>query len=429
MMRTYFEAYKGDAPYAFVSYSHIDSEMVYPVIKELNDEGYRIWYDEGIAPSAEWRGVINEHIRDCSVFVVFVTRNSMDSHEVIKECTYAINLHKMLHIIYLEKVSDSLISPNLIADFTNNQRVHAYEMHSSVFAKRLREPLAGCKDEITEETAAPTENKIEKKAPQTANEDGYSPFVRTFRKAKPSFLWATGRMSLLLAATLVISWIILFVNMQTEASVGLTVLINIICLLCLIPLIFWMRKTKYGNGAVISSDKMQSGFVSETVYTAVCRFAFALWALLLYTFSASVFDGLDSWISLVWPVFMLTFITEFASVFFSVVSRCILSPMLKGKKQARTTPLVWHVFFQVSEIINIVKAGLIVLCSYLVSDANLHDKMFSTYYNYNLTRIGELWSHAYLLMWLAAFTLIARVIMLFHEKAVFKLGKALVNGK
>ncbi len=419
-MRTYFEAYKGDAPYAFISYSHIDSEMVYPVIKELNDEGYRIWYDEGIAPSAEWRGVINEHIRDCSVFVVFVTRNSMDSHEVIKECTYAINLHKKLHIIYLESVPDSIISPNLIADFTNNQRVHAYEMHSSVFAKRLREPLAGCKEEIITEPAAPIENKIEKKAPEVSRGDGYSPLIRAFRSAKPSHLWAVLRMILLLVITLLVSGDILFVHMQTSASGGMTVLINVICLLCLIPLIFWIRKTKYSKGAVLSNEKLQSGFVSETVYTSVCRLDFALWALLLYTFSAMVFDSFDSWIGFVWPVFVLTFITEFASVFFSLVSRCILHPMLMGKKEARTTPLVWHVFLQVSEIINIAKVVLIVICCAVIINAGVD---YDSYYLYSA------YIDAVLLRSMALFTVAARVIMLIHEKAVFRLGKAFVRGK
>ncbi len=427
-MRNYFEAYKGEEPYAFVSYSHIDSEMVYPVIKELSDEGYRIWYDEGIAPSAEWRGVINEHIRDCSVFIIFATKNSMDSHEVIKECTYAINLHKKLHIIYLEEVPDSIVSPNLIADFTNNQRVHAYQMHSSVFAKRLREPLADCRDEVITEAVAPTEVKAEKKALTVSTGDGYSPLVRAFRKAKPSFFGAMGRMVLLLFSTLAISVIVLFVNMQTSASGGMATLINVICLVCLIPLIMWMRKTKYGKTAVLSNDKLQSGMVSNTVYTAVCRLVFALWAMLFYTLSAGVFDYIESWIGYIWPLFVITFITEFAALFFSVVSRCILHPVLTGKKEARTSPLVWHVFFQVSEIMNIAKAVLILICCAIIVNAGMHDDMFVRYSEYP-TRIMEIGKDANLLMYIAAFTIIARTVMLFHEKAVFRLGKALVNGK
>ncbi len=164
-MNDYFHAYSGGEPYIFVSYSHKDSSRVYPILSQLHREGYRIWYDEGITPTDEWRGVINEHIRDCAVFMVFVTGDSMASHEVIKECTYAINLRKKLHIIYLEKVPDSRVNANLIADFTNSQRVHAHELHSSVFSIKLREPLAAFRDANAEaETGAQAETVTDRTA-------------------------------------------------------------------------------------------------------------------------------------------------------------------------------------------------------------------------------------------------------------------------
>lgn len=47
-------AYKGENPYIFVSYAHKDKDIVYPVIEELQNRGYRIWYDEGIEASEEW---------------------------------------------------------------------------------------------------------------------------------------------------------------------------------------------------------------------------------------------------------------------------------------------------------------------------------------------------------------------------------------
>ena len=42
---TKFEAYTGDEPYLFVSYSHRDVEQVYPILDALYDRKYRIWYD------------------------------------------------------------------------------------------------------------------------------------------------------------------------------------------------------------------------------------------------------------------------------------------------------------------------------------------------------------------------------------------------
>ena len=50
-----FKAYQGDEPYIFVSYAHEDSDAVYPEIEWLRDQGFNIWYDEGISPGASWR--------------------------------------------------------------------------------------------------------------------------------------------------------------------------------------------------------------------------------------------------------------------------------------------------------------------------------------------------------------------------------------
>ncbi len=40
-----FDAYKGEAPYIFVSYAHLNSDTVYAHITRLHNEGFRIWYD------------------------------------------------------------------------------------------------------------------------------------------------------------------------------------------------------------------------------------------------------------------------------------------------------------------------------------------------------------------------------------------------
>ena len=68
-------AYMGDQPYIFVSYSHKDCERVWPIILKLQDEGFRIWYDDGISPGTEWDAHIATHIRKCDFFAAFISRN------------------------------------------------------------------------------------------------------------------------------------------------------------------------------------------------------------------------------------------------------------------------------------------------------------------------------------------------------------------
>ena len=59
-MDTPFPAYQGDEPYVFVCYAHEDSDIVYPEIAWLREQGTNLWYDEGIAAGKNWRGAIGE---------------------------------------------------------------------------------------------------------------------------------------------------------------------------------------------------------------------------------------------------------------------------------------------------------------------------------------------------------------------------------
>ena len=53
-----FAAYTGDEPYVFVSYSHSNSDAVYPELVWLKECGFNIWYDEGIEAGTEWTDVL-----------------------------------------------------------------------------------------------------------------------------------------------------------------------------------------------------------------------------------------------------------------------------------------------------------------------------------------------------------------------------------
>ncbi len=44
-MDTPFPAYKGAAPYIFVSYAHEDVVNIYPELSWLRELGFNIWYE------------------------------------------------------------------------------------------------------------------------------------------------------------------------------------------------------------------------------------------------------------------------------------------------------------------------------------------------------------------------------------------------
>ena len=68
-----------EGPYVFVSYSHKDRDEVLPILKELYEDGWRIWYDEGLTIGDRYDETLEEHVRNCSAFLLFVTARSRES--------------------------------------------------------------------------------------------------------------------------------------------------------------------------------------------------------------------------------------------------------------------------------------------------------------------------------------------------------------
>ena len=68
-MDTPFPAYTGDEPYIFVSYAHADNEIVYSEIQWLRDQGFNVWYDEGISPGTVWRDELADSIEGSNLYL------------------------------------------------------------------------------------------------------------------------------------------------------------------------------------------------------------------------------------------------------------------------------------------------------------------------------------------------------------------------
>ena len=101
-----YPAYRGNNEYIFVSYAHKDATVVFEEIRRFQNLGYNVWYDEGIGAGNEWLKDIVTHLKNCKLFVVFVTNNSMASVNVQKEIKYAVKHNKNIIPIYLEKYDD-----------------------------------------------------------------------------------------------------------------------------------------------------------------------------------------------------------------------------------------------------------------------------------------------------------------------------------
>ena len=98
------QAYIGNEPYIFLSYSHADEEAALKILSDLNKIGYRVWYDDGITPGTEWDINIARHIKECSFFIALISDNYLNSSNCRDELNYVRDLDKPRLLIYLENV-------------------------------------------------------------------------------------------------------------------------------------------------------------------------------------------------------------------------------------------------------------------------------------------------------------------------------------
>ena len=95
--------YQGRDNYLFLSYSHLDAEDTTDMIRRLNRAGFRVWYDEGIAPGVDWDENIARHIEGCSYFMALVSPAYVASGNCRDELNFARDLEKPILLVYLEE--------------------------------------------------------------------------------------------------------------------------------------------------------------------------------------------------------------------------------------------------------------------------------------------------------------------------------------
>ena len=103
--RMYVEMpYTGSEDYVFVSYSHKDTQQVFPIMRKLQLAGFRIWYDEGISGGENWRKILASKIESerCKDFLLFSSENSVNSRHVRAEINLALDRDKKITPVRLD---------------------------------------------------------------------------------------------------------------------------------------------------------------------------------------------------------------------------------------------------------------------------------------------------------------------------------------
>jgi len=142
------KAYEGKEKFIFVSYAHKDSKQVLDIIKKLQEQGYRIWFDEGIAPGSEWPEDIANHLKDSAMVLAFISANSVASVNCRNEINLACSRNKPFLAIMLEEVE---LSPGMELQLASKQCIfrYNYATEEEFLDKVMRCPdLAPCRRDM-----------------------------------------------------------------------------------------------------------------------------------------------------------------------------------------------------------------------------------------------------------------------------------------
>jgi len=152
-------AYEGPEKYVFISYAHADRDEVFKVLYELEKNGCRFWYDDGIAPGSEWAEDIARHLNASAAVMAFISKNAVKSSNCRREINYALSKEKPFLSVVLEATD---MSEGLEMQLSSQQSVirHNYSTWERFIGKVLSwQGLEECK-------------KAEEEVPAEAKQEG-----------------------------------------------------------------------------------------------------------------------------------------------------------------------------------------------------------------------------------------------------------------
>jgi len=133
-MKKPFKAYRGSEPYTFVCYAHADAETVYSEISWIREDGFHIWYDEGIEAGLSWRDEVASAIMQSSLFLIFVSPNSVRSSVCLQEINLALSYERNILAVHL---ADTVLPPGLELSLNDKQAIIRDDYSEAEFRSTL----------------------------------------------------------------------------------------------------------------------------------------------------------------------------------------------------------------------------------------------------------------------------------------------------
>ncbi len=96
------DSYEGNEPYLFISYSHADTATVDKILRILDREKFRMWYDDTMEIGEDFRTELKTKIENCYALLLFVSKSSMASKFCGMEIITAYKNDKRIYPVFIE---------------------------------------------------------------------------------------------------------------------------------------------------------------------------------------------------------------------------------------------------------------------------------------------------------------------------------------
>lgn len=128
---------KNGESFIFVSYSHANSDVVVQEISRLQEQKFKIWYDNRISLGTKWREELADSILECDLFLLFISSGFVNSDHCQGELHLALEHHCPILAVHLEPTE---LTPGLKLAIGDRQHLFKYEMDEETYQQHL---LAG----------------------------------------------------------------------------------------------------------------------------------------------------------------------------------------------------------------------------------------------------------------------------------------------
>jgi TolB-like protein/Flp pilus assembly protein TadD len=125
---------KSSESFIFVSYSHVNSDVVGKEISRLQEQNFKIWYDDRISLGTKWREELASSILECDLFLLFISPDYVISDHCQGELHLALEHQCPVLAVHLEPTE---LTPGLKLAIGDRQHLFKYEMEEEAYQQQL----------------------------------------------------------------------------------------------------------------------------------------------------------------------------------------------------------------------------------------------------------------------------------------------------